>query len=127
MRTLLFLVSASLFAGCNADGSFGTGGDIAASAGDGSSGQTLFESYCSGCHGSDASGGSGPNLRGISDSNGVVDTILYGEDSMPGFSGTLSDAEISDILAWLGSLSGGAGGGGGGGEGGEGGEEGEDD
>jgi mono/diheme cytochrome c family protein len=124
MRTLHFLAPVALLAACNPDGSFGQGGDIAASAGDGSSGQALFASYCSSCHGSDASGGAGPDIRGVSDSNGVIDTILYGEDSMPGFSGTLSDAEISDILAWLGSLAGG--GGGGGGEGGEGGE-GEDD
>ena len=118
MRTLLFLGSFALLAGCNPDGSFGKGGDISAGSGDGSSGQALFETHCSSCHGSDASGGAGPDIRGVSDSNEVIDTILYGEDSMPAFSGTLSDAEISDILSWLGSLSGG-GGGGGEGEGGE--------
>lgn len=122
---LLSALFVSLFAfGCNPDGSFGGGGgDVSAAAGDGSTGAALFASYCAACHGADARGGSGPSIAGISDSAGVVDIILYGEDSMPGFAGTLSDAEISDILAWLGGLSGGGGGGGGGEEG----EEGEED
>ncbi len=47
---------------------------------------------------------------------GVVDTILYGEDSMPGFADSLSDQDITDIISYLRGLSGGGGGGGEGGE-----------
>lgn len=112
-------------------GSSGGGGSSSGSSGgsgDTSSGAALYASYCSSCHGSDASGGYGPALAGISDSNAVIDMILYGGDGMPGFSSSLSDQDIADILAYLGSLGGGSSGGssgGGGASGGGGGDEGE--
>ena len=88
--------------------------DVSAASGDVSSGERLYSANCASCHGGDALGGSAPALAGISDSNGVIDMILYGGEGMPGFADTLSDADVSDILAWLGSLSGGGGGSGGG-------------
>ena len=98
------------------------GANVSASSGDTSSGAALYAANCSSCHGSSAQGGAGPALAGISDSTGVVDTILAGTEGMPAFGGQLSDQDISDILAYLGSLSGSGGGSYSGGEG-----EGEDD
>lgn len=69
-----------------------------------SAGASLYASECASCHGSDARGGSGPSIAGVSDSQAVIDVILNGTDGMPGFSGSLSDADIADILAYLGSL-----------------------
>ncbi len=80
-----------------------TGGPSAA-AGDATSGAALFGSNCASCHGSDATGGSGPNIAGVSDSQAVIDTILGGSGSMPGFASSLTDADVSDILAYLGGL-----------------------
>ena len=79
--------------------------DISAADGDATSGEALFTANCMGCHGADATGGGGgPDIAGISDSNPVINTILDGAGSMPSFADTLSDQEVSDILAWLGSL-----------------------
>lgn len=120
MRTLLLtaLVPFALVTGCAGTSGLGGGGDVSSAAGDTSSGASLYAANCASCHGGSAQGGSGPSLAGISDSAGVIDTILYGTEGMPGFADTLSDQEVSDILAYLGGLSGNGGGGG---------EEGEDD
>ena len=79
--------------------------DISAADGDTANGEALFAANCMGCHGADATGGEGgPDIAGVSDSNPVINIILDGDGSMPGFADTLSDQDISDILAWLGSL-----------------------
>jgi cytochrome c oxidase cbb3-type subunit 3 len=71
-------------------------------------GQQLFKSNCAFCHGSDARGGeTGPNLVRdqvvLHDDHGELITpiVQHGipDRGMPKF--TLSDAEISDIAAWL--------------------------
>lgn len=98
------------------------GSGVNSATGDSGSGASLYAANCASCHGASAQGGAGPSLAGIGSSSGVVNTILNGTEGMPGFADSLSDQDISDILAWLGGLSGGGGGGGG-----EGGEEGEDD
>lgn len=110
MRNITWIVLFAAINGC-------ASGNIASASGNNSAGANLFAANCAGCHGANAQGGSGPNIAGISDSNGVIDTILNGTEGMPGFANTLSDQNISDILAYLSGLSGG--GGGGGGEGGE--------
>ena len=51
-----------------------------------------------------AGGEGGPDIAGVSDSNPVINIILDGDGSMPGFADTLSNQDISDIIAWLGSL-----------------------
>lgn len=112
--------------GSSGGSSSGDSGSASSASGDTSSGASLYASYCASCHGSDAQGGYGPALAGISDSNAVIDMILNGGDGMPSFSGSLSDQDIADILAYLGSLGGSSGGGSSsGGSGGSGGDEGE--
>jgi mono/diheme cytochrome c family protein len=114
MRTAYILLPLGLLVGCGA-----ASGDISSGSGDTSSGASLYAANCASCHGADAQGGSGPNIAGIGDSAGVIDTILNGTEGMPGFASSLSDTDVSDILAYLGGLSGGGGGGGEGGEGGD--------
>lgn len=85
----------------------GSGGDTssgAAASGDTASGASLYSASCAGCHGADAMGASGPALAGLVDSNRVIDIILNGGTSMPAFGSSLSDADIADILAYLGGL-----------------------
>ena len=111
MRSSILPLVLSLFVvGC-------AGGNVNSATGDTAVGADIYAANCASCHGGSAQGGSGPSIAGVSDSNGVIDTILYGTEGMPGFADTLSDQDISDLLAYLGSLSGGGGGGGEGGEG----------
>ena len=96
----------------------------AAGPGDPSHGQQVFATYCAGCHGADATGGKTPGgtiagplvdpafLALISD-QGLRTFILSGqpEQEMPAFlhhrNGaalhSLTDPEITDIVAWLAS------------------------
>lgn len=76
--------------------------DILALTGDTTSGETLFAA-CSGCHGTDGSGGDGgPDIQGEGGRE-ALETILYGEDSMPGYEGW-TDQELADVLAYVESL-----------------------
>ncbi len=102
LSALTTLSILSLAAGCG--DSAGNSSSASASSGDVGAGQSLYSSNCAGCHGTNAEGGVGPALAGVSDSNAVIDTILNGTENMPGFASSLSDADISDILAFLGSL-----------------------
>lgn len=72
------------------------------------SGQRLFASYCSTCHGADAGGNTGfPNLRdndwlygGSPDQ--IVETITKGrKGAMPAWKGILNDQQLNDVSAWL--------------------------
>ena len=80
--------------------------------GDPQRGREVFEQNCAMCHGSDASGmmGMHPSLRGAIErlsQEGVEVTIRNGRDvqpPMPAFEGSLSDEDISDVIAYLDSL-----------------------
>jgi len=118
MKTLLSSAALSLIlaTGCSTAGSLGNALDTGGAGGAGgtggggsasssvSTGSSLYAASCSGCHGGGAQGASGPALAGISDTNRVIDIILYGNGGMPGFASSLSDADVSDILAYLSSL-----------------------
>ena len=77
--------------------------DILALDGDAEAGATLYADNCAGCHGADATGGSGPNLveEAGEEEEEFIDTILSGEGDMPSFEGDLTDQEIADIMAFL--------------------------
>ena len=71
-------------------------------------GKRLFEQNCSACHGADASGGDGPNLRGVPARMG--DPVVQGivrrgipGTAMPG-SSTVSEKEAANIVAYLRTL-----------------------
>lgn len=75
-------------------------------------GRQVFAANCAMCHGDDAGGmmGMHPSLRGVVDRlslEGVEVAIRNGRDTnppMPAFEGRLTDAQIDDLIAYLGSL-----------------------
>ena len=79
-----------------------------AAPGDPEQGKRLFAQNCSSCHGADAGGGDGPNLRGVPARLGdstvqrIVRTGISGT-AMPG-SSTVSDKEAANIVAYLRTL-----------------------
>ena len=71
------------------------------------SGQILFESKCTGCHGADGTAGIGnaANLH-ISklDSIAIIHTISDGKGAMPAFKNTFSEAEIQKLAGYARAL-----------------------
>jgi mono/diheme cytochrome c family protein len=75
-------------------------------------GRRVFADNCAMCHGRDASGmmGMHPSLRGAMDRltrEGVEVTIRNGRNTsppMPAWEGKLSDEQIDDVIAYIGSL-----------------------
>jgi cytochrome c551 len=68
-------------------------------------GAEIYAARCSGCHGSDGGGGSGPRLAGevADDFPDVEDQIAFvakGKGGMPGFRGSLSDADIRLVVEY---------------------------
>jgi cytochrome c oxidase cbb3-type subunit III len=80
----------------------------AAAPADPEQGKRLFAQNCSSCHGADAGGGDGPNLRGVparlgdSTVQGIIRRGIAGT-AMPG-SSTVSDKEAANIVAYLRTL-----------------------
>ncbi|HTB63792.1 MAG TPA: cytochrome c [Opitutales bacterium] len=69
-------------------------------------GRKLFLNSCAHCHGVDARGDEGPDLHDLQMSDRhIVSVIKTGfKDEMPSFAKKHSDAEISEILAYVRSL-----------------------
>jgi cytochrome c oxidase cbb3-type subunit III len=74
-------------------------------------GKQLFEENCSVCHGVDASGGDGPDLRGVPDSLGdtamreIVRRGIPGT-AMPNFYLNVSEKDAANIVAYIRTLKG---------------------
>lgn len=68
-------------------------------------GADLFASHCAACHGGSGQGGVGTrlagNARAANDAN-VRSAIRFGRGLMPGFSATLTEAEIEVLVRWVG-------------------------
>ncbi|WP_068775605.1 cytochrome c [Paenibacillus sp. FJAT-26967] len=66
--------------------------------------ESLYKAQCIACHGTDLGGGIGPNLQKagshLSEAD-VKNILLNGKGGMPAFKGTLSDADIQALSAWL--------------------------
>jgi mono/diheme cytochrome c family protein len=81
------------------------------SIGDANNGARLVQANgCAGCHGAQLKGGLGPNLFGIEhrlSSDQIADFIVHPRAPMPDFGFT--KAQVSDIVAYLSNLDGGAG------------------
>jgi mono/diheme cytochrome c family protein len=95
---------------------------LAAAEGDPKRGEPMYQRYCSGCHGVDGRGGGknfmphvGPlNRKGhteLLDDDYVASIITEGGPAfgksgyMPSFKGTLSPDDITDVIAYVRSLS----------------------
>jgi mono/diheme cytochrome c family protein len=68
--------------------------------GDATNGQTLFANTCAVCHGSDASGGIGPNIQGAAAAD--VSARAGGEGGHPMYD--ISEQDAEDIAAYLATL-----------------------
>jgi mono/diheme cytochrome c family protein len=70
--------------------------------GDPARGAQVFAQHCASCHGADASGGEGPDLRDDDDTREeLADKILWGWGAMEGFEGVLSVREVADVVAFV--------------------------
>ena len=68
--------------------------------------ETFVQGQCIGCHGGDLTGGMGPALVGLTDSEETVhDAIKNGKgDMMPAFGDKLADEQIDELTEYLFSL-----------------------
>ena len=72
-------------------------------------GWKVFHSYCDRCHGQDATGSSfAPNLRQSVGANGMTESTFSGvvqngrtDKGMPAFKGTISEAQSSQLYAYV--------------------------
>src|ERR1700675_919206 len=82
-----------------------------------SSGRKIYDNYCDRCHHSySTKGKKGPGLKGIfqhlylslsglpANDDRVTDIIRNGRPDMPGYSQTMSQQDIQDLLAYLHTL-----------------------
>lgn len=76
-------------------------------AGDAAAGRQVFATNCAACHGPNAEGrGAAPSLVGVAERTTVEEVegiIRRGRSGMPAFGDRLSDAEIADVVAFLGA------------------------
>jgi mono/diheme cytochrome c family protein len=68
-------------------------------------GQAIFATRCSSCHGADGGGGFGPTLAGVVTQRypNVADQIALvtnGRGSMPSFAGSLTPAQITAVVEY---------------------------
>ena len=69
----------------------------------GADGRDVYQQHCASCHGGDGSGSSGPSVAGVADRLDLeqhVAIVRDGGGEMPGWEGTLSDAEIDAVVAY---------------------------
>lgn len=79
------------------------------SSGDATAGESIFSANCASCHGTDATGGSGPDLTEPFTNDADADlanTILNGVSGtdMAAYSGVLSDTDVADVIAYIHSI-----------------------
>lgn len=111
MRMISLLAALTLVAACGDDkddtaqghtGALDSDHPALALTGDETAGETVFSTICATCHGADGTGGSGPNITGVtsglSDAE-IVTIIAEGKGSMPAQG--LDDQEIADVLAYI--------------------------
>jgi mono/diheme cytochrome c family protein len=84
--------------------------EAATTAAAGADGKAVFTSNCGGCHtlaDAGTSGAVGPNLDDLKPDEARVKTqVENGGGAMPAFKGTLSDAEIASVAAYVSSVAG---------------------
>ncbi len=110
MKNLLWISALTLTVACGDKGgetgstTDGTTSGTTDGGGDGGSsadGAALFTSNCSGCHGADGTGVSGPNITGEDNRAAMIAIVTNGEGGMPAFGSTLSGAEIEAIVDYV--------------------------
>jgi mono/diheme cytochrome c family protein len=75
----------------------------AAPTGNATRGTTVFATSCAGCHGTDATGGVGPPLRGSGLTAAEVEAVVAtGRGAMP--AGIVSGQDAADVAAYVATL-----------------------
>lgn len=92
------------FAACDSGEASDEVAAIAALTGDAAAGQAIYDANCTGCHGADGTGGSGPDITGEDDTEEMIEYVFYGDGDMPAHGDTLEDQEIADVVAYAQSL-----------------------
>ncbi len=109
LKKLMFQsLALCLFVGLTACGPDEEAEDVASLTGDSAAGQSKYDSNCAVCHGSDGKSGT-QNIDIVEETKehgdaATADVILNGKGSMPGFSGTLSDQDVADTIAYIKTL-----------------------
>lgn len=67
----------------------------------GADGGQVFAENCTGCHGQDGSGGTGPDLRSEDDLAGVAEKVAGGDGQMPSFQGQLDPEQIQAVADYV--------------------------
>jgi len=76
-------------------------------AGDPFSGANIYAEYCVNCHGGDGRGelAGTPSFRGgalmTRTNSDLMDSVKFGKNMMPGFSGVLEEYQIDDVVAYI--------------------------
>ena len=104
MTRSLFLLLPLLVACGEEGGETSRVDDILALTGDATAGATVYADNCASCHGTDATGGSGPAIAGMGETEEMAEVILEGEGDMTAFDGVISDQDIADVIAYVQSL-----------------------
>jgi mono/diheme cytochrome c family protein len=90
-----------LWLACDAD-------PVLALEGDPATGERIYQAECAFCHAPDATGTPrGPELTGLYDQTTeqeALQVIREGRGEMQGFADRLTEPELADLLAWLGTL-----------------------
>jgi mono/diheme cytochrome c family protein len=97
----LALVAALAACGSSNDNSGGGTSASTPSGGGNTDAAALFADNCAGCHGSDGSGGFGPDLRNETDSAKVSSQIQNGGDKMPAFGDKLTADQIQALTSYV--------------------------
>jgi len=66
-------------------------------------GRDVYLQHCASCHGGNGEGSSGPSLAGVADRLGLDEheaVVRTGRGEMPGWDGTLTDAQIDAVVAY---------------------------
>tara|TARA_B100001964_G_C14086501_1_gene532792 strand:+ start:318 stop:698 length:381 start_codon:yes stop_codon:yes gene_type:complete len=116
LRALLIALSVLLVipaCGSESDGDSDTGtdtggvsvADIAALTGDATAGETVYTNSCAFCHtATGAENGSTPALTdrvSALSRDAMIENVLTGQGSMPGFASTLENQQIADVVAYV--------------------------
>ncbi|WP_010532119.1 cytochrome c551 [Lentibacillus jeotgali] len=101
--TALVLGACGGGAGDNGGNNGGSSGSNGGETSESAAAEELFQSNCATCHGSDLSGGSGPNLTSVGadySADEIVDIIKNGKGNMPAQK-QVSDEDAQTIASWL--------------------------
>jgi cytochrome c551 len=79
----------------------GDGGGVGTATPSSGAGRQIFAANCAGCHGSDGSGGFGPDIRNVNDLTRVQKQVTNGGAQMPAFNDQLTPAQIKAVSQYV--------------------------